>query len=199
MLGTGKYVLISVYNKRDIFSLAKNLLDSGYKIIATEGTGLHLSSHGIDYIPCESVSKNPKIFDGEIKTMSFAVEGGLFFDRKNDLSVIEAKKCKIKQIDILICNIENDSFLIKEKRKFPLQESMRKLDFGGITMIRVAVHNLKNVTVVTDPDDYPKISNALKKGVISDSLRYILAKKAWRLVLKYDRDIYNIFFKKEDQ
>jgi phosphoribosylaminoimidazolecarboxamide formyltransferase/IMP cyclohydrolase len=61
-------------------------------------------------------------------------------------------------------------------------------------MIRAAAKNFKDVTVVTDPNDYPLIMNLLKKDDIPAEQRLELAKKAFARTAAYDAAISNYLY-----
>jgi phosphoribosylaminoimidazolecarboxamide formyltransferase / IMP cyclohydrolase len=187
---TSKYALISVYEKKGIIKLASNLIKSGYKIIATEGTGEELKKRKIPFISCQKISKNPNCFDGYMKSMSFPIESGIIFDRLNPVHIKEAKKLDIKQIDIVVCNF----FPLKEAIACSKTEDVKNIiinfDFGGPTMVRVAAQNFKNVIIAVDASDYKKIEKAILSNNIPDRLKYYLATKAFEYVLDYDTQIF---------
>lgn len=174
-----KFALLSVYDKNGISDFAKSLIKLGYQIISTGGTLEALNKDNIEVIPIEEITGNPKdSFDGRIKTISFQIEGGILFDRKNKSHVALAEKLNIPQIDIVVCNF------------YP---SVETIDVGGPTMIRAAAKNYDNVIVVVDPKDYKKVSNSLESGKDTDELRKELAAKAFYHLSFYDSQIGNYF------
>ena len=179
-----KYALVSVFEKKGISDFAKLLIKSGYKIISTGGTYKELTKSGIDVIPVEEITGNPReSFDGRIKTVSFQIESGILFDRKNPKHVSEAKKLGVPQIDIVVCNL------------YPFEEkpSIETIDVGGPTMIRAAAKNYKNVLVIVDPDDYERIGKLMEKGEVDEILRKGLVGKAFYRLSLYDSQIGNYF------
>ncbi|MDP2628609.1 MAG: bifunctional phosphoribosylaminoimidazolecarboxamide formyltransferase/IMP cyclohydrolase, partial [Nanoarchaeota archaeon] len=78
-----KYALLSVFDKTGIVEFAKTLISLGYKIISTGGTSKILTKDKIPVIPIQEITGNPESFDGRMKTISFQVESGILFDRKN--------------------------------------------------------------------------------------------------------------------
>ena len=58
----------------------------------------------IKQFPIDEITGNPRdSFDGRMKSISFAIEGGILFDRTNPAHVSEAKKLNVPQIDIVVC------------------------------------------------------------------------------------------------
>lgn len=183
-----KFALLSVYDKTGILDFAKVLVKKEYKIISTGGTYEVLKKDGVDVIPIEEITGNPRdCFDGRIKTISFQIESGILFDRKNSKHVEEAKKLGIPQIDIVVCNF------------YPFEEkpSIETIDVGGPTMVRAAAKNCKNVLVVVDSNDYEKVADALENGKVNEQLRKELAAKAFYHLSFYDSQIGNFFSKEK--
>lgn len=179
-----KFALISVYDKNGISDFAKVISKQGYKIVSTGGTYEALKKDGITVIPIEEITGNPRdSFDGRIKTVSFQVESGIVFDRKNPSHVEQAKKFNVPQIDVVVCNLY----------PFEQKPSIETIDVGGPTMIRAAAKNHENVLVVVDPKDYEKIGAVLEGGEISIELRKELAAKAFYHLSLYDSLIGNYF------
>lgn len=182
-----KFALLSVYDKTGIAPLAKVLGRFGYTIIATGGTYKALKKEGIAVVPIEEITGNPRdSFDARMKTISFQIEGGILFDRKNPAHVAAAEKLNIPQIDIVVCNL------------YPFEESpgVENIDVGGPTMIRAAAKNYENVIVIVDPADYDSLAKALTGGKATDEFRQALAAKAFYHLSFYDSQIGN-FFEKE--
>lgn len=179
-----RYALISVFDKSGISDFAKVLVKAGYKIVSTGGTYEELKKNGIEVTPIEDITGNPRdSFDGRMKTISFQIESGILFDRKNPKHVAQAKKMNIPQIDIVVCNLY----------PFEKKPSVETIDVGGPTMIRAAAKNYENVLVIVDPEDYGKVSNALENGEVDEEFRKQLAAKAFYHLSLYDSLIGNYF------
>lgn len=182
-----RYALISVSNKTGVLELSNVLSKAGYQIISTGGTAKALTEGGVKVIPIEEVTGNPEAFDGRMKTISFQVESGLLFDRTNPKHVKEAKSLGIRAIDLVICNLY----------PFEKEPSIENIDIGGPTMVRAAAKNYKSVLVVTDPNDYPKIIEALGKNKIDSGLREEMAAKAFSHTAFYDSQVSRWFNQKQ--
>lgn len=183
-----KYALLSVFDKTGIVEFAKALEESGFKIISTGGTAKVLTDAKIPVIPIQNITGNPESFDGRMKTISFQIESGILFDRKKKKHQKEARKLKIKPIDVVVCNLYPFEQTIAKKR-VSLDEAIENIDVGGPTMIRSAAKNFKNVLVIVDPSDYEPISKALTADNVSEKLRKGLAAKAFSHLSFYDSQI----------
>ncbi len=183
---TGHFALLSVYDKTRISDFAKVLKKLGYLIISTGGTQKVLEGNGIKVIPIDEITGNPRnSFDGRMKTISFQIESGILFDRKNENHITQAKNLKVPQIDIVVCNL------------YPFEEkpSIETIDVGGPTMIRAAAKNYQNVMVLVNPEDYALVAETLEKDQVTDDLRQELAAKAFYHLSFYDSQIGNFFSK----
>ncbi len=184
-----KYALISVFDKTGIIELAKILIQKGITIISTGGTAAHLEKHGISITPIEEITHAPESFDGRMKTISFQIASGILFDRKNEKHQQEADTLNTPHIDYVICNFYD----------FWKNPGIEMIDVGGPTMVRAAAKNHENVTVLVDPNNYAQVINELEENtMVSETLRKILAAKAFSYVAEYDGLIANYFQKDTD-
>lgn len=186
---TQKYALLSVFDKTGIVELAKTISSLGYKLISTGGTARTLIDAGLKVFPIQDITGNPESFDGRMKTISFQIESGILFDRKNPTHIKEAKKLRIKPIDIVVANLYPFEQTIADP-KVQLTDAIENIDVGGPTMIRAAAKNFKNVIVIVNPSDYKSIGTVLRSTVLlNDRLRLRLAAKAFRHLSFYDSQI----------
>ncbi len=189
-----KFALLSVYDKSGIVELAKGLSTLGYKVISTGGTAKVLVENRIKVVPIEDITGNPESFDGRMKTISFAIESGILFDRSKSSHVKQAKDLNVKPIDIVICNLYPFEKTVS-KKNVPLDMAIENIDVGGPTMVRAAAKNFKHVLPVVDPADYPSILGLLKSSNISLDERQKLAAKAFYHLSFYDSQIAHFFSK----
>lgn len=183
-----KYALLSVYDKSGIVPFAKTLHELGYQIISTGGTAKVLTENMIPLVPIQDITGNPESFDGRMKTISFQIESGILFDRTNKKHVKEAENLKIKEIEIVVCNLYPFEQTIS-KQSVTQDEATENIDVGGPTMIRAAAKNMKSVYVVTDPKDYDLVAKALEQKDTPMSFRQELAAKAFFHLSFYDAQI----------
>lgn len=179
-----KFALLSVFDKTNISEFAKTLVKLNYTIISTGGTFKKLTDDGIVVTPIEEITGNPRdSFDGRMKTISFQIESGILFDRKNPQHVEQAEKLNIPQIDIVVCNLY----------PFEQKPSIETIDVGGSTMIRAAAKNNESVLVVVDPEDYGRLGKLMEVEEIGEKIRRELASKAFYHLSFYDSQIGNYF------
>lgn len=185
---TEKFALISVSDKTGVVDLARVFDSLGYRIISTGGTARTLTDAGIDVVPIQEVTGNPEAFDGRMKTISFPIESGILFDRNNPRHVKEAQKLNVRPIDIVVCNLYPFEQTIQNPN-VTLEEAVENIDVGGPTMIRAAAKNFASVLVVTDPQDYQRVGEALSQGTVTQDFRRELAVKAFARLSSYDSTI----------
>lgn len=182
------YALLSVFDKTGIIEFAKILDQNGYWIVSTGGTAKVLIAAEIPVVPIQNITGNPESFDGRMKTISFQTEGGILYDRKNAKHVRQARELGVPKIDIVVCNLYPFEATVQKKGATD-SEIIESIDVGGPTMIRSGGKNHENVLVVTDPNDYIRVAEALEKDVVTVQLRRALAAKAFGHLAFYDAQI----------
>jgi phosphoribosylaminoimidazolecarboxamide formyltransferase / IMP cyclohydrolase len=183
-----KYALISVYDKTGVVELAQTIVKKGYHIISTGGTAKVLTENNIPVTPIAEITGNPESFEGRMKTISFQVESGILYDRAKPKHIKEAKKLKIPQIDLVVCNLYPFAETAKNP-KSTFKDVIENIDVGGPTMIRSAAKNHQHVIVAVNPSDYQMISEAITNNRLTFKLRRELAAKAFAHLSFYDSQI----------
>ncbi|HEY3446738.1 MAG TPA: bifunctional phosphoribosylaminoimidazolecarboxamide formyltransferase/IMP cyclohydrolase [Myxococcales bacterium] len=179
-----KRALLSVSDKTGVVGLAKALHAQGCELISTGGTRKELEGAGLPVTEIGKVTGNPEAFGGRMKTISFAIESALLFDRERDAE--EAKKLGIQAIDLVVCNL----YPFKKHRDAgaDLPTLVENIDIGGPTMIRAAAKNWRWVAVATDPSQYQALIQELsaRAGALAEETRGVLMRAAFRLTADYD-------------
>jgi phosphoribosylaminoimidazolecarboxamide formyltransferase/IMP cyclohydrolase len=184
-------VLISVFNKTGLKEFSKFLIENGWEIIATKGTSKFLEENGIQHLSLEKVIDLHEKLGGRIKTIHPHLFSAILARKKEKKDMEEIKKLGIKPIDMVVVNL----YPFKEitsKKELKLDEALEFIDIGGVSLIRAAAKNFKDVIVVVDPNDYPKIVRLLKEEKdVSFNKRLEFAKKAFHITSTYDSYIFN--------
>jgi phosphoribosylaminoimidazolecarboxamide formyltransferase/IMP cyclohydrolase len=181
-----KRALISVSDKQGITELAKGLSDLGYELISTGGTKKALEEAGIPVISVSDVTGFPEILEGRVKTLNPLIHGGLLakFDQPEHQQQLEQHG--IIPIELVVVNLYPFQQTIA-KPDVTVAEAIENIDIGGPTMLRAAAKNHQYVTVVVDPDDYPRVLTELKiSGAVQPETRRKLAAKVFRHTAAYD-------------
>jgi len=164
-----RYALISVSDKSGITELSKALIESGYLIIASDGSARFLQQQGVPVKRIEEVTGSPELFGGRVKTLHPLIHGAILFDRNDPNQAREADAADIGQIDVVIVNLYTPE----------------KFDIGGPALIRAAAKNYASVSILTNPEQYPRFVDALKSGITNED-RKRWAKAAIEVTARYD-------------
>lgn len=176
--------LISVSDKRGIIELARALAGAGVTILSTGGTARSLRGAGIEVTDVAEYTGSPEVMDGRVKTLHPRVHGGILMrDTIGDRT--QLTELGGRPIDLVVVNLY--PFEQTVARDATHEEIIENIDIGGPAMIRSAAKNHARVTVVVDPDDYPRVIEALSsEDGPSPALRAELAAKAFSHTAAYD-------------
>ncbi len=193
-----KRVLISVSNKNGIEDFARMLSDHGVEILSTGGTAKALKDMGLNVKDVSDHTGFPEIMNGRVKTLHPTIHGGILAKRSDENHVKAMDDNGIVDIDMVVVNLYPFVETVKSGKDF--DECIENIDIGGPAMIRAAAKNHEFVAVVTDPQDYKRISDCMNKfdGCITKKLRRQLAATAFALTATYDSNIASWFVSKMD-
>jgi len=183
-----RHALISVSDKTGIVELAKTLATGGYSILSTGGTARVLRDSGLEVTDVSEYTGFPEMMDGRVKTLHPKVHGGLLARRDDETHVAAMAEHGIDPIDVVVVNL----YPFRETVAKPgvtLAEAVEQIDIGGPSMLRSAAKNHASVTVVVDPADYGRVSEAVAAGDIPAELRARLAAKVFQHTAAYDAAI----------
>ncbi len=193
-----KSALISVYYKDGLESLVKLLHKNGVTLYSTGGTQKFIEDLGIKVTAVENLTSYPSIFGGRVKTLHPKIFGGILYRRDFQEDQNEAAHYDIPAIDLVIVDL------------YPFEETVasgaadddiiEKIDIGGISLIRAAAKNFKDVVIVSDKNQYPLLENILANndGTTSLNERRLFAARAFDTSSHYDTAIFNYFFSGEE-
>ena len=182
--------LISVFDKTGIVEFAKGLAALKVEIISTGGTHKLLSSNGIPVREVSDLTGFPEILDGRVKTINPRIAAGLLAIRENPEHARQVAEHQIRMIDLVCVNLYPFADTIR-KPGVHFDEVIENIDIGGPSMIRAAAKNFQDVAVLTAPDDYLPVLEALQKGagILGRKSLFDLAKKAFLCTARYDAQI----------
>lgn len=191
--------LISVFNKEGLEQIIKQLHASGITIYSTGGTQKFIEQQGV---PCESVedlTAYPSILGGRVKTLHPKVFGGILARRENAQDLEQLKTYEIPEIDLVIVDLYPFEETVKNTAEE--QQIIEKIDIGGVSLIRAAGKNYKDVLVIASKNDYPALEKILleNKGETSVEERRAFAASAFELCAHYDVAIANYFTQSGEQ
>jgi len=176
--------LLSVSDKSGLEEFGRRLAEAGVRLISTGGTAKTLRAAGLVVSDVAETTGFPEMMDGRIKTLHPMVHGGLLADRDNPDHLAAMQAHGMEGIDLLVVNLYPFEATVAGGADHAA--CIENIDIGGPAMIRAAAKNHAHVAVVTDPEDYPAIIEALDEGGISAALRRRLAGIAYARTAAYD-------------
>jgi phosphoribosylaminoimidazolecarboxamide formyltransferase/IMP cyclohydrolase len=188
-----KNALISVYYKDHLEPVIHELNRLGVKIYSTGGTETFIRSLGADVIAVEDLTSYPSILGGRVKTLHPKVFGGILGRRSLEQDLQQLEQYEIPEIDLVIVDL------------YPFEETVEsgaghddvieKIDIGGISLIRAAAKNYKDVVIVSSKDDYQTLAKLLKENEGSTEIedRKKFALNAFNISSSYDTAIFQYF------
>jgi phosphoribosylaminoimidazolecarboxamide formyltransferase/IMP cyclohydrolase len=193
-----KNALISVYYKDNLEPIVRKLNDLGVQIYTTGGTQDFIEALGIKVHRVEDLTSYPSILGGRVKTLHPKIFGGILSRRENESDLMQLEEFKIPEIDLVIV----DLYPFEETVASGAEEQaiIEKIDIGGISLIRAAAKNFKDVVIASSKNDYPLLLNLLNEqnGLTNLEDRKKLAARAFNISSHYDSAIFN-YFNKDDQ
>ena len=188
--------LLSVWDKSGIASLGQALAGMGWQLLSTGGTARALREVGLDVTDVSEATGQPEIFDGRVKTLHPAVHGGILARRGREDDMASLGEMGYSPIDLVCVNLYPFEAVAAREPPAPIDELIEMIDIGGPTMIRSAAKNHRDVLVLTHPDQYPSVLDALHAAYgspsgVSDEAREELALAAYQRTAAYDAAVSN--------
>ncbi|WP_077398958.1 bifunctional phosphoribosylaminoimidazolecarboxamide formyltransferase/IMP cyclohydrolase [Cellulophaga omnivescoria] len=191
--------LISVFHKDGLEPLVKKFSELGITIYSTGGTEKFIKELGIDVIPVEDVTSYPSILGGRVKTLHPKVFGGILNRQENENDQAQLAEFDIPQLDIVIVDLYPFEKTVASGA--PEQDIIEKIDIGGISLIRAAAKNFKDVLCVSSMEDYSEVLDIITTGngttTLEDRKRF--AAKSFNVSSHYDTAIFNYFNKDKEE
>jgi len=188
-----KRALISVYYKDNLEPVIHTLGKSGVEFISTGGTQEFIEKLGYPVTAVEKLTGFPSIFGGRVKTLHPNIFGGILFRRDDTGDRKQSESYEIQPIDLVIVDL------------YPFEETVaaggndediiEKIDIGGISLIRAAAKNYRDVLIVSAREQYPALLEVLTSGQSTSALsqRKHFAALAFDVTSHYDSAIFSYF------
>ncbi len=193
-----KSALISVYHKENLEPIIKKLHALNVTIYSTGGTEAFIRGLDVPVVPVEDLTDYPSIMGGRVKTLHPKIFGGILGRRDLDGDKEEMAKYEIPNIDLVIV----DLYPFEETVASGASEAdiIEKIDIGGISLIRAAAKNFKDVMIVPSMELYPELLRILESnnGATTIQERKMFAGAAFDISSHYDSAIYGYFTEDRD-
>ncbi len=193
-----KTALISVFNKENLDKIIHKLNELGVNILSTGGTKNFIESLGVEVTSVESLTGYPSILGGRVKTLHPKVFGGILSRRDNQGDVSQLTEYEIPEIDLVIVDLYPFEDTVASGAGE--QDIIEKIDIGGISLIRAAAKNFKDVVIVPSKKEYAPLLELLeeKNGETSMADRKWYAGQAFAVSSHYDAAIFGYFNQDSD-
>ena len=190
---TIKNALISVFYKDNLEPIIDLLNQHGVGIYSTGGTQKFIEERGVQVHAVEDLTSYPSILGGRVKTLHPKVFGGILGRRElsDDLETLE--KYEIPEFDLVIVDLYPFEETVKSGA--PEADIIEKIDIGGISLIRAAAKNFKDVFIISGREQYQEALEALSGEGCSSTIeqRKHFAGKAFAKSSQYDTAISGYF------
>ena len=181
--------ILSVSDKSGLVPLARALADRHIEVISTGGTSKLLQSEGLAVTNVSDVTGFPEMMDGRVKTLHPAIHAGILARRNKPEDLDALVLQRIKPIDIVVVNLYPFG-RAAANQDTPFDDLVEEIDIGGPSLIRAAAKNFRDVLVVVEPEDYPRLIEQLARdNGPSLDFRFDLMRKAFQHTASYDMTI----------
>lgn len=190
--------LISVFHKDGLEPIVRKLHELGIALYSTGGTQAFIRDLGVPVTAVEDITGYPSILGGRVKTLHPKVFGGILGRRDLEGDREQLSQYEIPALDIVIVDLYPFERTVAEGASE--QDIIEKIDIGGISLIRAAAKNYKDVLCVASMTDYDAFLSLLQEGGGTTTLeaRQRFAAKAFNVSSHYDSAIFNYFNRTAD-
>ncbi|MFI3266014.1 MAG: bifunctional phosphoribosylaminoimidazolecarboxamide formyltransferase/IMP cyclohydrolase [Rikenellaceae bacterium] len=191
--------LISVFHKDGgLDEIVKELAKNDVEILSTGGTLTFIESLGVKATAVEDLTGYPSILGGRVKTLHPNVFGGILSRRENPTDKEQLDQYSIPEIDLVIVDLY--PFEQTVATTSDEQTIIEKIDIGGISLIRAAAKNYKDVVIAASKEQYASLLEILKsqQGATTIEQRRHFAGEAFNVSSHYDSAIFNYFNRSEN-
>jgi phosphoribosylaminoimidazolecarboxamide formyltransferase/IMP cyclohydrolase len=188
-----KTALISVYHKDGLEEIIHALHQLGVTIYSTGGTQSFIEGLKVPVTAVESLTGYPSILGGRVKTLHPKVFGGILSRRDHAGDEAQLQEYEIPNIDLVIVDLYPFEDTVASGAEH--QDIIEKIDIGGISLIRAAAKNYKDVIIVPSKQQYASLLAILKDQAGESSMedRKFFAREAFAVSSHYDSAIFGYF------
>ena len=188
-----KRALVSVYHKDGLDEILRTLHSLGVELLSTGGTQAFIESLGIPCSKVEDVTSYPSILGGRVKTLHPKIFGGILGRRELEGDRQQMAQYDIPDIDLVIVDLYPFEATVASGASEA--DIIEKIDIGGISLIRAAAKNFRDVIIVPSKAQYASLLDLLKKQGAQSELadRRWFATQAFAVSSHYDTAIHSYF------
>jgi len=178
--------ILSVSDKSGLIDFARNLAARGVQLVSTGGTAKAIADAGLPVTNVSDVTGFPEMMDGRVKTLHPKIHGGILArrHRPDDLEAIRSQGVEL--VDLVVVNLYPFA-KAAQNPDTPFDELVEQIDIGGPSLLRAAGKNFRDVMVVVDPADYPRVLEQMARpGGPSLPFKFELMQKAFAHTAQFD-------------
>ena len=179
-----KRALLSTYDKSGLVELGRALVDAGVELVSTGSTARTLAEAGLAVTPVEEVTGFAECLDGRVKTLHPHIHAGILADQRIESHRDQLAELGIAAFDLVVSNLY--PFADTVASGAAPDECIEQIDIGGPSMVRAAAKNHPSVAIITSPEQYGTLTEALTAGGTSLGQRKALAAQAFVHTATYD-------------
>jgi phosphoribosylaminoimidazolecarboxamide formyltransferase/IMP cyclohydrolase len=180
---------LSVSDKTGLVELGRGLVALGFELVSTGGTAHTLRDAALPVTDVAAVTGFPEMLDGRVKTLHPRIHAGILADRRRVDHRRQLAAAAIAPFEIVVVNLYPFA-AAAERPGIGLDALVEEIDIGGPSLVRAAAKNHASVAVVTSPERYDALLDALRDtGSVPLGLRAALAIEAYRHTAAYDARI----------
>lgn len=185
--------LISVFHKDGLAPIVEELHKNGVVIYSTGGTQSFIEKLNIPVEKVEDLTSYPSILGGRVKTLHPKIFGGILNRREDTNDQAQIAEFEIPEIDLVIVDLYPFEETVASGAEH--QAIIEKVDIGGISLIRAAAKNYKDVAIIPSMKQYGTFLEILKNnnGTTSLEERKAFARDAFEVSSHYDTHIFDYF------
>lgn len=188
-----KRALVSVFHKDGLEEILRTLHAQGVELLSTGGTQSFIESLGIPCQKVEDVTTYPSILGGRVKTLHPKIFGGILGRRELEADRQQMQQYEIPEIDLVIVDLYPFEATVASGASEA--DIIEKIDIGGISLIRAAAKNFRDVIIVPSKAEYKPLLDLLQKSGAQSELedRKWFATQAFDVSSHYDTAIHGYF------
>lgn len=192
-----KNTLVSVYYKDGLEPLIRLLHSKGTNFYSTGGTEKFIRDLNIPVNAVEDLTGYPSILGGRVKTLHPKIFGGILGRRALPEDQEALEQFDIPEIDLVIVDLYPFEETVASGAAD--QDIIEKIDIGGISLIRAAAKNFRDVVILSSKNDYADLITILTENDGKTLLehRKDFARRAFNVSSHYDSAIFR-YFNRED-
>ncbi len=181
--------LVSVSDKSGLVEFIRECGNSISEIYATGSTGDHLRKNDINARSTSELTGFDELLGGRVKTLHPKIFAGILADGK----ARSMEDRDYPDFDMVVCNFYPFRHVSSGNS---IEAMVENIDIGGVSLVRAAAKNYRNVIVLSDPSDYGVVADSLRNdNEVPEKIREELALRSFQRVSDYDILIYNSLFR----